>query len=113
MPTPAATARSRSSTAGVTSVARGTRRVPRAAHHIGVDGHADFELVQHDLSGHDQAAVVRDRLDHGLGDRRGKSRRGLVDELRGLIGNASLRHVPVELHRRPQDGGADLFRLPG
>ena len=43
----------------------------------------------------------------------GKARRRLVDELRGLIGDASLRDVPVELHRRPQDGGADLFRLPG
>src|SRR5688572_11149275 len=82
------------------------------AHHVGVDRHADLQLAQRHAAAHDQAGVIADGLDHGLRDGRGQAGRGLVHELRRLLGRAALGNVAIETHRGPEDGGAYLLRLP-
>src|SRR5688572_14267325 len=83
------------------------------AHDVRVDHHSNLEVAQSHFAAHHQSAIVGQRLGHGLRDRRGQAGCGLGHQLRGLFGNTALRDMAIELHRRPQDGGANLLRLPG
>ena len=102
-PTPPATARSRSSTvAGHFGAAR-HQADAAGAHHVGVDGHADLELAQLHLAAHDQAASRRPMaLTMACVMSGRQAGRRLVDQLRGLFGDASLRHVRGRTAPRPR-----------